>query len=82
MQPLTGVVGGAELLLDEDIEIFEAVKAAGVDARSGESKSTATTRLSSSRFGRLPLLWRMRARGYSTEPHGGQFQWPVQTAVD
>ena len=30
--PLTGVVGGAELLLDEGIELFEAVKAAGVDA--------------------------------------------------
>ena len=32
MPPLTGVVGGAELLLDEGIELFEAVKAAGVDA--------------------------------------------------
>ena len=32
LPPLTGVVGGAEGLLDEGVELFEAVKAAGVDA--------------------------------------------------
>ena len=32
LPPLTGVVGGAEVLRDEGVELFEAVRAAGGDA--------------------------------------------------
>ena len=33
MPPLTGVVGGAEVLRDEGVEYFEAVRRSGVDAQ-------------------------------------------------
>ena len=45
--------------------------------RSGESTSTASTRLSSSRLVRLPLPGRMRARGYS---RASQWAAPVASA--